>query len=58
MLKAWDVTAAATNPMFIMKNVSEKQFQCEITSLQLVTPTFLVIGLANGTFSGWDLNTN
>lgn len=58
MLKAWDITGAQTPTRVRLDKISEKNFNMPITTLQMTSETFLVIGLENGTFSGWNLVSN
>ena len=37
---------------------AEKPLPGKATSMQLATPTFLLVGLENGNLAGWDLVAN
>jgi len=38
--------------------VAEIFLDAKATSMQIATPTFLLVGLDNGSLAGWDLVTN
>jgi hypothetical protein len=37
---------------------AEMPLAAKATSMQLATPTFLLVGLENGNLAGWDLGAN
>jgi hypothetical protein len=49
----------ANTPSFLKPNkILEKSFGSPVLTLQMTKPDFLVIGLSNGQFSGWNLSQN
>ena len=57
-VRAWDVTNAQQPAFTKMNKILERNFQMPVLSLKMTSPSFLVIGMNDGTFTGWDLNSN
>ena len=57
-MKAWDVSNSSLPSFQKINKILEKNFGTPVHSLQMTKPDFLVIGLNNGLFSGWNLAHN
>ena len=57
-VKAWDITNASTPGFTKINKLLERNFGAPVLSMKMTSPTFLVIGLINGSFQGWNLNSN
>ena len=51
-VKAWSIQQGT------LKCEVEKMMNAEVTCMQLTSPLYLVVGLSDGTFAGWDLSSD
>ena len=49
-LRAWAITGAKSSQIQAINKVDERNLQQPISSLQMATESFLIIGLSNGSF--------
>lgn len=53
-LKAWVIDRAQG----VLTAMHTQPFDCGVNTLKMTSETFLIIGLQNGTFQGWNLEKN
>ena len=53
-LKAWIIN----REQGVLTSMETKQFEVPVISLKMMSETFLVVGLQNGSFQGWNLSLN